>query len=129
VHRTSQDYWGFQIEGTLIFEGADDWFYPGVSAVYSMSYSAQRDEVLIDGGYTASGVSFSFEDVSWRTQAEPYPDGVVAIRDPVGAWYWLEMVDHSGCGTVTFDGEAVGTGCLDLATPLRAVVDRVEMSP
>jgi hypothetical protein len=128
VHRVDLDQWSMGVEGTMIYEGADDWLWPGASAVYTVRYSEGLQEVHVDGGLTANGVSFVFEDVHWARATEQGPGGTVLIRDPVGAWFTLVLDATSGCGPVSYDGEELGTGCLDLASPILELIDRVEAS-
>ncbi len=55
--------------------------------------------------------------------------GLAQIRDALGRWYELELVDCSGCGQVSLEGVALGEVCVDLSGAVEEVGEMLDSAP
>lgn len=103
-----------EFSGSWIHEAGEDWLDPGASGVFQANTGGGRIELL--GGLSLRGASLHFDEVLIQDHPQSM-SGRVGIRDPAGAWWWLEL-DNDGCGPLTFADQDVTTGCIDLAAPI-----------
>lgn len=110
-----------QIHGAMLYEAAAPPFDQRVSAFFQLSVEDHLDDsevVSVEGGVTAHARSLNFVGFSVVRDAacDWSPKGVVAIRDPSGAWFTLEMEEACGaCGALTFaDDQDLGRVCVAL---------------
>lgn len=99
--------------GSFQDEGADGWIGAGISAGFWLTGTAGGDVRLVAlGGYTIDGVTVYCDELALG--GAEAPTGSLSWRED-GGWYRFALDgDVAGCGTITFDGSAIGEGCVAL---------------
>jgi hypothetical protein len=99
-------------EGTLYANSGASWLKESPSLLFHIEkFDNFRS---LEGGYTISGKSISFEH--FQLGRCPFGEGVLLLREPQGGWWRYESSTH--CleeGNVSFNGEDMGTISLDFS--------------
>ena len=117
--------WRTEIEGLFHYPTAGGWLGTGVSG--ALTWAGQdaggTREVAMSGGLSVVDHAIFFHEVRWDPAVcEEAPAVVLEVRHASGQWYLFSTEGCGACGSVSFRGEALGTACPDLATPVRAAV-------
>ncbi|MCP4806071.1 MAG: hypothetical protein GY913_06585 [Proteobacteria bacterium] len=107
----------YELTGTWKDDTADGWIH----AFSGNLTVAVGETARLDGSVQRDGLSVHLDDV---TVDPACTDGVVEVRDDVG-WHRLEL--DCGCGPWTFEGQAQGELCIDLAPQLAGLRDKLEL--
>jgi hypothetical protein len=126
------------VTGTFSYDGDDGWLGEGGSVALWLEGAATASGrgVALQGGVggpqTGSGLFFRdlyFGDITGpggQTACGAHPSGGVSVRGNDGRWYDLDLTDCGGCGTVSFEGSALGDACADLTALGAALLERVD---
>jgi hypothetical protein len=114
------DTWTSQLTGTWGMPGAEGW----LDLVTGVAIWSTWDGATLTafGGYQGAEDEVYLEDVVWGGGALA---GTLSLRDPSGYWYDLVLGD-GGCGEVSFEGEALGEGCVNLDATLDAYAEAMQ---
>jgi len=109
-----QDPDGLKVEfsGSWSHDEGEGWLDPGRSGMFAAVVDSMHTD--LDGGLDLGGTFVHFDGVSVEGAETA---GVVGIRDPAGAWWWVEL-DDEGCGELRFAEETHEVGCVDLIGPV-----------
>jgi hypothetical protein len=114
-----------QVVGTWGGSNLDDW--TGDQPSVALWAAGDAASVTFYGGVSRAEQALYVSEATWDASACPGATGEVRVRDPGGWWYTVTLdEDCSGCGTLSYVGQDLGTACLDLGGMIGAMVDRVE---
>lgn len=111
--------WDGYFNGTWRERESDwTWLQTGASGWFTY-YGANEDDgdrrAWIDGSYATGGNYLLFEDVGLGLDGcEGVPSGAFGVLDPSGGWWKLDFGDCVPCGSLSFEGEAVESECVEL---------------
>lgn len=117
---------GYKQNAAYSWSEGEGWLAGGNSAIVIASGYGDRDrfELEIDATASLEGRSVAWRGVQVDSASCPNGVGELRLRDPAGGWYALDLGSAcEGCGALSFEGEALGEGCVDLNGPARAVVN------
>lgn len=118
------------LTGSMTAAWRDDWFQEDVSGLMDVDIRIAPGgsrEVVLTGGMSWSGFTVSFLPELFYSDTCGGARGAIALRDSRGYWSLVELGDDQGgcstCGDVTFEGETIGEGCLNLSPLIERVVN------
>ena len=89
-------------------------------------HSASSWWLTLDGGVSAGPSEAEAHVIDFQglvvdsTVCQGAPSGEIGLRDPTGFWYTVTL-ECSSCGVLSWQGEAVGEGCVPLEGPLETL--------
>lgn len=127
VDRTADDVLAVFM-GSVTHDDAQGWMRD-VSAVVDATLAPVSDAgvLVVDGGLTLGDATVELDQATWDPDVcQGVVSGGVAWRGPDLRWYVAEL--DCGCGPVWFEGQDLGTVCMDL-DPLAADLRQTLQEP
>jgi hypothetical protein len=101
--------------GSVTDSAASDWTHD-VSAILDATLTPPADTgvLVVDGGVTLGDQTLELDQATWDPAVcQGAVSGGLGWRGPELRWYLAEL--ECGCGPLVFEGQDLGTVCVDLA--------------